>query len=177
MIYCGKEKAELALISNDRHNSAPLILLTKYLEEVCKQIEFEGFPITKGVSGDNIEDVLKLSKEYNIAIEPKADQKPENTYSSGVIHVETRMTSFDHCTLRGGSEYMRIKDKDLAMATHPKFPDGIVYIPLGDPNIGCFIFKMTPNVDIENIKSFNDFARDIIDVSLSLSSDTGSRHV
>lgn len=67
------------------------------------------------------------------------------------------------CAVKDGTDYMRIKDKDLAFATHPKFPDQIVYVPLTDPNIGCFIFKMTDDVDIRSVKSFNDFARNVID--------------
>jgi len=69
--------------------------------------------------------------------------------------LETRPTAFDHCSLRDGQEYIRIKDKDLALATHPLFPDGIVYVPLTDSQIGCFIIKKTDKVDMTNMKEFN----------------------
>ena len=75
------------------------------------------------------------------------------------------MTSFDNCTIQTGEQFMRIKDKDLAFATHPKFPDGIIFVPLVDQNLGCFIFKMNPEVKATTIHDFSNFARNIIDVS------------
>jgi hypothetical protein len=40
------------------------------------------------------------------------------------------MSSFDHCTLRGGTEYLRIKGKELSFANHPSYKDPVVYAPM-----------------------------------------------
>ena len=101
-----------------------------------------------------------------MTLDTKFKQEDNTSYSSGVLNVETRFIAFDHCSMKNGLEYIRIKDRDLAYATHPIIKE-IVYVPLIDPNIGFFIFKKTPEVDTSNIKAFNDFARDIIDVSSS----------
>lgn len=90
-------------------------------------------------------------------------QQKNKTYATGLLSITTRMIAFDHCTMRNGQEYIRIKDRDLALATHPLVKQ-IVYIPLLDQDIGLFLFKKTPDVDVSNVKAFNDFARNIIDV-------------
>ena len=107
--------------------------------------------------------MLQLSKTHGIPVEPA--KRIQSTYASGVIHLETRMTSFDNCTNGTGQQFMRIKDRDLAYATHPKFPDGIIFVPLVDQNLGCFIFKVNENVKMATINDFSNFARNIIDVS------------
>ncbi len=162
LIFQGKDEADEARFSNDNHESKPLQLITHYVDEVCKQLEFNGFPITKGANSTNLEEIKTFTDEHDIVVTPEKEVD-EAEYAVGVLNVETRMTAFDHCALQDGTEYMRIKDKDLSMASHPLFPDGIIYVPLTDSDIGCFIFKMTKDVNIETIKDFNDFARDIID--------------
>ena len=158
-----RDTAAEALFSNDGLETKPLQLMTDYVTQVVRQIEFDHFPITKGQMSSDIDKVLKHSRDHEIPVENKAKPKKDNKYASGVIHVETRPTSFDHCSLRGGEEFIRIKDKDLAIATHPDFQDEIVYVPLTDPNIGCFIFKMNDKVKNGNMKEFSEFARNIID--------------
>lgn len=51
-------------------------------------------------------------------------------YATGVMHLDERFVAFDHCTLRGSVEYLWIKGKDLALASHPNYPEGVVYAPL-----------------------------------------------
>lgn len=164
LIYKGKENADEALFCNEAHTSKPLQLIHNWVQQVVDQIEFDAFPITKGLTSTDLTEAKTLIESYDLNI-PDVQKEDGFTYASGAFKLETRPTAFDHCSLRGGTEFLRIKDKDLAMASHPKIPDGIVYMPLVDPNIGCFIFQKPNHIDISDVKSFNDFARDLIDVS------------
>jgi len=75
-------------------------------------------------------------------------------YAAGVLHLDHRFVSFDHCTLKGSTEYLRVKGKDLALATHPDHPNGIVYAPFLDTNLGMFVVKVDKKFSPDNFGNF-----------------------
>ena len=45
--------------------------MTNYVSQVVNQIEFDGFPITKGKISGDIDSALSHSKSFGIKVEPK----------------------------------------------------------------------------------------------------------
>ena len=59
------------MLSNDTLQTEPLELMTNYVSQVVNQIEFDGFPITKGKISGDIDSALSHSKSFGIKVEPK----------------------------------------------------------------------------------------------------------
>ena len=83
-------------------------------------------------------------------------------YAAGVIHLNERLIAYDHCTLKGSIEYLRIKGKDLTLVSHPDYPNGVVYAPFLDTNLGLFVLKPDKKFAPDNFGSFCEWAQDII---------------
>lgn len=79
-------------------------------------------------------------------------------YAAGVLHLNEWLVSYDHCTLRGSVEYLRIKGKDLTLISHPNYPYGVVYAPFIDPNLGMFVIKADKNFTADNFGNFCEWA-------------------
>lgn len=66
--------------------------------------------------------------------------------------------AYDHCTLRGSVEYLRIKSKDLAFVTHENYPLGIVYVPFLNTDLGMFVLKVDKNFTPDNFGNFLEWS-------------------
>ena len=83
-------------------------------------------------------------------------------YAAGVMHLNEWFVAYDHCTLRGSVEYLRIKSKDLAFVNHENYPLGIVYVPFLNTDLGMFVLKVDKNFTPDNFGNFLEWAQDII---------------
>lgn len=90
---------------------------------VCENIEFDSFPYTDSLTDTEQQSIIQFTEKLGCKTRPKVMHNEDYSYAAGVFQLDSRMIAYDHCTLRGGTEYLRIKGKDLTYATHPKYPD------------------------------------------------------
>lgn len=79
-------------------------------------------------------------------------------YAAGVVHVNEWLIAYDHCTLKGSTEYLRIKGKDLTLISHPDYPKGVVYAPFIDADLGLFVLKPNKKFSPDNFGNFCEWA-------------------
>lgn len=159
----GKNEADEANFYNDWLENPGARMINDVMKVVCENLEFDNFPFTDSLTETEQAPVIELTDKFNVKTWPKLMHNPDLKYASAVLNIDTWMNSFDHCTLWGGAEYLWIKGWDLSYASHPNFPDKVIFVPMANPDLGLFVLKYEPNLmKWKDVKEFMDFCWDLI---------------
>lgn len=102
----GKNEADDANFFNDRLKNSGACMLNEIMKTVCSNIEFDAFPFTDSLTDVEQAPVIELTEKLLVKTRPKLMHSPEINYATAVTTLDARMMAFDHCTLRGSTEYL-----------------------------------------------------------------------
>ena len=74
-------------------------MINEVMKVVCENLEFDSFPFTDSLTETEQAPVIELTEKFNVKTRPKLMHNPDLKYAAAVLNIDTRMNSYDHCTL------------------------------------------------------------------------------